>query len=206
MREVRISGSLRCAAGMPTKSLRVSGIAARYEVPTVIHESVRHAYREVIARGAFRRAVAEKHDARLYVNHSIDRIMGRVSAGTLRLRDTSVGLEFDADLPNTEDGRSVYTAIQRGDMNECSFGFLDPQATWSTETVNGVRMGSRRITDVGTLADVSIVANPAYSGTSVQARAAELRYAKLPDFVLEELESDEDQILRRRQLLQAILL
>jgi len=57
-----------------------------------------------------------------------------------------------------------------------------------------------------TLADVSIVANPAYSGTSVQARAAEIRFAKLPDFVLEQLESDEDQILRRRQLLQAILL
>jgi HK97 family phage prohead protease len=206
MKEVRIAGSLRAAAGMPTKSLRISGLAARYELPTVIHESATRAYREIIARGAFRRAVADKHDARLYVNHDRNRIMGRVKAGTLRLRDTAAGLEFDADLPDTEDGRSVYTAIQRGDMNECSFGFENPQENWTTETVNGVRLGSRTITDIGHLADVSIVANPAYSGTSVQARAAQMRFAGMPDFVLEMLDDDEESQLRRKELLRAILL
>jgi HK97 family phage prohead protease len=207
MRELRIASSeIRCA-GMSPKAMRVSGMAARYEMPTVIGNKGKP-FRETIARGAFAKAVATKQDTRLYINHDINRIMGRVSAGTLRLRDTNDGLYFEADLPDTEDARSVYSAVQRGDMRECSFGFQDAQDDWSVETANGVRMISRTIRNVGTLADVSIVTEPAYGGTSVQARSErfEQRSITIPDFVLEELEHGDDAQLRRKQLLGAILL
>lgn len=208
MKEVRMFGrELRCSCEASPKAMRVSGLAARYAVPTVIGNKGSKPFREVIARGAFAKAVATKQDARLYINHDRNRIMGRVSAGTLRLRDTSDGLYFEADLPPTEDARNVYAAIQRGDMRECSFGFMDPVDDWAVETLEGVRMISRTIRDVGQLADVSIVTEPAYSGTSVQARSAfEQRAIRIPDFVLEELENGDDPQNRRRQLLNAILL
>lgn len=210
MKEVRMFGrELRCSCEASPKAMRVSGMAARYAVPTIIGNKGK-AFREVIARGAFSKAVADKHDARLYINHDRNRIMGRVSAGTLRLKDTRDGLAFEADLPPTEDARNVYNAIQRGDMSECSFGFMDPVDDWSVETLDGVRMVSRTIRDVGTLADVSIVTEPAYSGTSVQARSErfEQRAVRIPDFVLEELENGDDlqSQIRRKQLLNAILL
>src|SRR5262249_20181730 len=141
---VVLGGNLRAASS--TNEMRISGMAARYDVPTIIgSESGKGAFREIIAPGAFSYAVNAKQDTRFYINHNPNRIMGRVSAGTLQLRDTADGLAFSAILPNTEDGRSVYESIKRGDMNECSFGFDDCDDDWSVEDIEGRRMPSRRI-------------------------------------------------------------
>src|SRR5580692_3290000 len=112
-----VVGEVRaCATGKP---MRVSGLAARYNYPAKIGKR----FMEKLAPGAFRHAVRSKQDVAFLINHDMNRLMGRVSAGTLRLRETDEGLEFDADLPDTEDGRNAYESIRRGDMHQCSFGF-----------------------------------------------------------------------------------
>src|SRR5256885_1591529 len=132
-----IRGEVR-ACGMAGKAMRCSGMAARYSNPTFIGASVngkRGGFKEVLLPGAFRSAVSAKQDAKFLINHSPDRLMGSVAAGTLRLRDTNEGLEFEVDFPDSEDARNAYTSIARGDMRECSFGFgcEDGDDEWSLE-------------------------------------------------------------------------
>src|SRR5580704_17834762 len=103
-----IVGQVRAVAG---KAMRVSGLAARYNSPAKIGKR----FVEKLAPGAFRSAVQSKQDTKFLINHDANRLMGSVAAGTLRLRETNDGLEFDADLPDTEDARNAYAAIERGD-------------------------------------------------------------------------------------------
>jgi HK97 family phage prohead protease len=210
MKETRIVlGEVRaCVSG---KAMRVAGVAARYSNPTTIGaKNGRNSFREVVLPGAFRNAVAAKQDTKFLINHDPNRLMGSVAAGTLRLRETADGLEFEADLPDSEDGRNAYTSIKRGDMSECSFGFTCDSGddAWGVVEVSGKRMACRSIKNIAELSDVSAVTFPAYGNTSVQARAEQRSDIEIPEFVnVEEPETDSvEAIERRRQLLNISLL
>src|SRR6266850_3910970 len=132
--EIRIiNGDVRCSMGSG-KAMRVSGLAARYDSPTKIGARAGK-FLEVIKRGAFRNALAAKQDTAFLINHDPSRLMARVSSGTLRLKETDEGLMFDADFVDSEDARTAYASIQRGDMHQMSFGF-DPHvdADWDTDS------------------------------------------------------------------------
>lgn len=59
----------------------------------------------------------------LLVNHNGTGIPLARSPKTLTLTVSGTGLEMRAELPDTEQGRSVYEAIRRGDLSEMSFAF-----------------------------------------------------------------------------------
>jgi uncharacterized protein len=123
-------------------------------------------FRESINPGAFARAIREKQDVRCLFNHDRGAVLGRTRAGTLRLAEDSVGLHFDCDLPDTSTARDLHALIKRGDISQCSFGFVCRDDRWAEES-GEVR---RRLLDVD-LTDVSAVTVPAYSDTSVSARS-----------------------------------
>jgi uncharacterized protein len=213
MNETRIvRGEVRCMGD--SKAMRVGGVAARYNNPTTIGSKFgKQGFREVLLRGAFRSAVAAKQNTKFLINHNVDRVMGSVAAGTLALRESDQGLEFEATLPESEDGRNAYASIQRGDMSECSFGFnCGPEdEAWDIETdERGKRMARRTIRNIAELGDVSAVTFPAYGNTSVSARAEQRSEIVIPqEFVIaaEEPETDSvEAIARRRQLLSISLL
>jgi phage head maturation protease len=52
-------------------------------------------FRERIAPGAFADSL-RADDIRICYNHDIDRVLGRVSAGTVRLREDARGLRYEA--------------------------------------------------------------------------------------------------------------
>jgi HK97 family phage prohead protease len=211
-----VRGEVR-AVGAAGKAMRVSGIAARYNNPTVI-KLARSSFKEILLTGAFRKVVAAKHDTAFLINHDANKLMGRVSSGTLRLRDTSEGLEFDVDFPDTEEARSAYASIQRGDMHGCSFQFATETGDdeWSLDraAADGKAVAVRKIRNVATLDDVSAVTFPAYPNTSVSARSQEFENRsaiKIPAGLVEELleeVSDEDaaDVVRRRRELFGIVL
>jgi HK97 family phage prohead protease len=210
-----IRGEVR-AVGAAGKAMRVSGIAARYNNPTVVQQG-RIAFREVLVPGAFRKAVYAKQDTAFLINHDANKLLGRVSSGTLRLQDTSEGLSFECDFPDTQAARDAYASIQRGDMHGCSFGFgSEPDdSTWVTERgADGKATALRKIHNVSALNDVSAVTFPAYPNTSVNARSQEFENrssivipAGLLDIDEEEDETDSvEAIARRRQLLSISLL
>lgn len=126
-------------------------------------------FREQISPGAFKRAIAEKQDVRCLFNHDPNYILGRTTNGTLELSEDTTGLKFRCDMPDTTVGRDVRSSILRGDINQCSFGFVvrDEEVKYDAD---GNEL--RTIKDAD-LFDVSPVTYPAYPTTSVQARAME---------------------------------
>jgi len=125
-------------------------------------------FHEKIAPGAFAKTIADGDDVRALFNHDPNMVLGRTKSGTLRLKEDNTGLKFDVDLPDTQAARDLHTLVERGDVDQCSFGFYV-----RAEEVERRADGSviRTITDAQ-LFDVSPVTYPAYESTSCEARSA----------------------------------
>lgn len=136
------------------RGLRLKGYAAVFNQATNLG-----AFMERIDPDAFR--FTQLHDVRFMVNHA-GLPMGRTTAGTLQLGIDNVGLHYTVQLPDTEAGRELHRAVERGDVTGSSFGFTIEGEVWN------VAEGLRTITSVGQVFEVSAVAFPAYEGTSVQ--------------------------------------
>ena len=117
---------------------------------------------ERIMPGAFDRALREKQDARALFNHDSSHLLGRVSAGTLRLESDRKGLRYRiTEDPNDPDHQSVIAKIERGDLTGSSFSFYIRAVSWTAEAAADVR----QIEDLD-LVEVSPVTFPAYESTT----------------------------------------
>ena len=146
--------------------LTIRGVAAVYDTVTTIGPW----FRERIARGAFRSAIARGDDVRALVNHDPNLLLGRTTNGTLKLEDRDDGLHYEIALPNTQAGRDLHELVRRGDISQSSFGFRVLKEA-PLERGQGDELPLRTIEDVE-LYDVSPVTYPAYPTTSVSARSA----------------------------------
>ena len=166
----RRTRTARLVLDAPTRSdggpLKLSGYAAVYNSPS---EDL--GFREVLEPGCFRRAL-ETSDALLYWQHDVGSPLARQSAGSLRLREDERGLRFEAELAPTTLARDALTLVRAGVVRQMSFGFSYlPDGA-------GVRWEHRDgepwcfVAAVGRLYEVSLVGEPAYVETSVEARAA----------------------------------
>ena len=124
-------------------------------------------FREVIAPGAFTETL-KSDDIRALIDHDTGRVIGRSSAGTLRLKEDDKGLSVEIDLPDTTDGRDLAVQLERGDISGMSFGFIVRHDEWDetsdppTRTIHAVD-----------LREVSAVAFPAYGDTEIALRSLE---------------------------------
>lgn len=122
-------------------------------------------FREIIRPGAFAKTIGEA-DIRALWNHDTNYVLGRNRANTLSLTEDGKGLAVEITPPDTGWARDLVTTIQRGDVDQMSFGFRVVQDRWRTEDKQPVR----ELLEVE-LFDVSPVTFPAYPETQVQARA-----------------------------------
>lgn len=150
------------AATLDGRTLR--GHAAVFDRPTRIRD-----HWEAIAPGAFDAVLADPAlDVRALWNHDPAALLGRTTAGTLRLAADADGLRFEVDLPDTAAGRDVAELVGRGDVTGASFGFVPGRHGWSTRS-DGSRLQTH--TAVAALRDVSPVTYPAYETTDVALRS-----------------------------------
>lgn len=120
---------------------------------------------ESIAAGAFANTL--DGDVRALIDHETMYVLGRNQAGTLELREDDKGLWGSILInPNDQDAMNLYSRVERGDVNQCSFGFeiLSEETDFRDDgtihfTIKEVR-----------LHEVSVCTFPAYAETSVQAR------------------------------------
>lgn len=122
-------------------------------------------FTEEIAPGAFRATIAAD-DVRALVDHDPSRIIGRMSAGTLRLSEDEQGLRMEIDIPNTTVGRDLRESVTRGDIRGASFGFRTISDEWRMK--DGL---PHRILQEAKLRDVGPVTFPAYPDTQVAMRS-----------------------------------
>jgi len=140
-------------------TMRLSGYAAVFN-----DDSVPLPFIERIAPGAFRKTLTETPDVRLLINHE-GLPLARTKNGTLRLKEDETGLYMDADLPDTQAARDLYTLVERGDVDQMSFAFRVIRQKWNEGRTE------RTLTELSLAdGDVSVVTYPAYPTTTVEAR------------------------------------
>ena len=120
---------------------------------------------ESIAPGAFSETL--DGDIRALTDHETMYVLGRSEAKTLELREDDKGLWGSILInPNDQDAMNLYARVERGDVNQCSFGFdiLSEETDFREDgsvhwTITSVK-----------LYEVSVCTFPAYAETSVEAR------------------------------------
>lgn len=122
-------------------------------------------FREKIRKGAFAKTLREA-DVRALFNHDPNYVLGRNRADTLEMFEDDHGLHFRATPPDTQWANDLRQSIERGDIDQGSFGFDTVRDEWNYE----VEPNERELIEVR-LWDVSVVTFPAYPQTSVSARS-----------------------------------
>ena len=124
---------------------------------------------ESVAPGAFTDTLGG--DVRALIDHETRLVLGRNTAGTLQLREDSHGLWGDILInPDDQDAMNLYARVQRGDVNQCSFGFDILEQETEFREDGSVHWTIKKVK----LYEVSVCTFPAYSETSVQARKDDL--------------------------------
>ncbi len=131
---------------------------------------------EVIESGALDNA--DLTDVRFLVNHNTSMIplaRSRRNNGnsTMKLTPDVFGLNMDfvrLDTENNADARSLYSAVQRGDISGMSFMFSVDDEEWENLESDHP---TRHIKKIGSVVEVSAVTFPAYESTEINARSKE---------------------------------
>ena len=121
---------------------------------------------ESVAPGAFSETLGVD-DIRALIDHETMYVLGRNVAQTLELREDDRGLWGSIRInPNDQDAMNLYARVQRGDVNQCSFGFdiLDEETEYSES--GDIHWTIKKVK----LYEVSICTFPAYKETEVEAR------------------------------------
>jgi len=151
-------------------SVTFDGIASVVDKAYEVHDSF-GSFAETMAKGAFRKSIAEKADVRLLVNH--DGVpLARTKSKTLTLTsnpDLRAVAKLDAANPRVQEVRS---AMDRGDLDQMSIGFRVTRQEWNGDYTE------RTIREVE-LFDVSVVTFPASPTTTAQLRTADELIASL---------------------------
>lgn len=163
-RMVSVAGlEVRAASPETNNKPGLRGYAAVFNSETELFPGVS----EQIAPGAFATDLAANADIRALIDHDTGRVVGRTKSGTLTLREDKKGLLMDLDLPDTQEARDLMVSVERGDIDQMSFGFRARSDQW--ERRDG-KNDLRTVLDAELL-EVSIVAFPAYPDAEVSKRS-----------------------------------
>lgn len=158
-------------------------------------------YDEIIDDGAL--ADTDLRDVRFLVNHNTDMIplarsRNNNANSTMQMEvvdGVGMNIRVNLDTENNADARSLYSAVERGDITGMSFMFRVDGDSW--EEIDSDHP-TRHITDISKVYEVSAVTFPAYEQTSITARglADALESAKAS---LESVKARNREIERKKQ-------
>lgn len=130
---------------------------------------------EIIHRGALDKT--DLTDVRFLVNHDTSKIpLARSRKNTpnstmqLKIDADGMSIRVNLDTENNAEARSLYSAVQRGDISGMSFMFSIDAEEW--EDLESEHP-TRHINKIGTVVEVSAVTFPAYEDTEINARSKE---------------------------------
>lgn len=128
---------------------------------------------EIIEPGALNNT--DLTDVRFLVNHDTSKIplaRSRRNNGNstmqLTVDNDGMGIRVTLDTENNTEARSLYSAVQRGDISGMSFMFGIRDEEWDDLDSDHP---TRHIKDISTVVEVSAVTFPAYDATEINARS-----------------------------------
>ena len=183
LRTVLQGSKLEARESNDGKQKQLRGYAVVFNSPANIGD-----FSEIVAPGAVTRTLREDDQVMLR-DHQSELLLGRRSAGTLKLTADDLGLAFVLDVPNTALGQDTYENVRLGNLLGCSFGFQVRKDNWKQDADGNL---TRILEDVQ-IFETTLTAFPAYGDTSVDLRSvrAKLRKSKLDDLNLDP-EDDDD--------------
>ena len=147
---------------------------------------------EIIDRGALDET--DLKDVRFLVNHNIDMIpLARSRNNTpnstmqMSVDENGMGIRVDLDIENNADARSLYSAVNRGDITGMSFMISVDKESWDEADSEHP---TRHIRSIRRVMEVSAVTFPAYAQTSIQTRGL----SDALDSAKESLESERNRL------------
>lgn len=150
---------------------------------------------EIIAPGAL--DDADLKDVRFLINHNTDMIPlarsrnnNENSTMQMSVDNAGMNIRVDLDTENNTEAKSLYSAVERGDLDGMSFMFTVDADKW--EDIESDHP-TRTILRLGKIFEVSAVTFPAYEQTSITARG-----------LSDALESAKDSLESERRKLKAI--
>jgi len=163
-------------------------------------------YDEIIEDGAL--AETDLRDVRFLINHNTDMIplarsRNNNANSTMQMQvipNVGMTIRVDLDTENNADSRSLYSAVERGDITGMSFMFTVDKDSWDDLESDHP---TRHVRSIGRVFEVSAVTFPAYEATSIQARglAEALESAKAS---LESAKSEAREIERKKQIIRIL--
>ena len=164
-------------------------------------------YDEIIDEGAL--SETDLRDVRFLVNHNTDMIplarsRNNNANSTMQLEvmeGRGMSIRVDLDTENNADARSLYSAVERGDITGMSFMFLVDEDSWEEIDTDHP---TRHIRSISRVLEVSAVTFPAYEATSIQTRGLSeaLESARAS---LESAKAEADAIERRKQKIKILM-
>lgn len=173
----------------------VKGRAVVFNERTVLFNYDGKDYGEIIRSSAF----DETDTTQCYfkLNHDHNKIYARVKNKTLKLETNENGLDIEAEIIDTAEGRDVFEMIRTGLIDKMSFAFSNTKETFDEETRTWEVFG------IGKLWDVSAVTHPAYEGTELhslrfdQVEASRLKAVEAAEMKKrEKVSSDANELLK----------
>ncbi|WP_448163234.1 phage major capsid protein [Bacillus mobilis] len=125
---------------------------------------------EQIKPGTFKRALEQGNDIHFLAEHDNKLLLASTKNGSLELREDDQGLFMQAKISATSWGEDYYTLIQDGLLTNMSFGMQVLNDTWSKRNDGTLQRSINEIL----LSEVSVVRNPAYVQSNIQARSIEV--------------------------------
>lgn len=129
-------------------------------------------YDEIIEHGAL--TDTDLKDVRFLVNHNTDMIpLARSrnnnanSTMQMEVTDDGMNIRVNLDTENNSDARSLYSAVERGDISGMSFMFVVRDDAWDDVNTDHP---TRHVRAIDKVFEVSAVTWPAYEATSISTR------------------------------------
>ena len=121
-------------------------------------------FEEELRPGCFRKSLASGKDVKSFWNHNSGMVLGSSKARTMKIEDTSKGLQAVISPPNNSWGKDALESISRQDTDGCSFGFLPIDVEYNED-------GSVRYINSAELYELSPTPIPAYEESKAYARS-----------------------------------
>lgn len=163
-------------------------------------------YQEFIDRDALQNT--DMRDVRFLINHNTNMVPLARSRrnnenSTMQMVVTDGGLDIrvDLDVENNADARSLYSAVNRGDISGMSFRMIVDEDRWDDVNPD---MPVRHVMSISKILEVSAVTFPAYAQTSISTRGL----SDALDSAADSLESERArlaEIERRKQKIRLLM-
>lgn len=163
-----------------SKELKLQGYVATDASSHILGKEGKKKWREIIAPGTFRNAIAKakrlKESIDLLADHDAKKILASTSNNSLKLEEDEVGLYFEATVSPTSYGKDLYVLVRDGIIKGLSFGMKVLREDWSL-AADGMPL--RTISEIE-LFEVSALKTPAYPTTLLEARGMEVANVEVP--------------------------